>query len=118
MVNATIITFIFVFSCIVWVCPYEDYHLIKLTSLPTLLSLSPSPPPLPGFYELIKTLLTSSDQHLSNPSSLVIFVSASTGGVLYWVLTYPIDVLKSTLQSDESDVAKRKFKGIGELEFV
>ena len=34
------------------------------------------------------------------------------GGFLYWFLTYPTDVIKSTLQSDNSDRTQRKYRGI------
>lgn len=81
---------------------------------PTILRDTPGCAAYFGFYELMKTQLTSTPQQLNNPSSWVIFLSASTGGVLYWVITYPIDVLKSTMQSDESQVDKRKFKNIAD----
>ena len=63
-----------------------------------------------GTYELLKTLLVP--ENLSNPPSWSIFLAAGTGGTLYWVLTFPIDVVKSTLQSDESEKSQRKFKGV------
>lgn len=63
-----------------------------------------------GTYELLKTLLVP--QNLANPPTWSIFLAAGTGGTLYWVLTYPIDVVKSTLQSDESEKSQRKFKGV------
>ncbi|ESN92689.1 hypothetical protein HELRODRAFT_164778 [Helobdella robusta] len=65
-----------------------------------------------GFYEVLKTVLTPSNMSVANPPTWCIFIAAATGGTLYWVITYPIDVIKSTLQSDESDKKQRKFKGV------
>lgn len=63
-----------------------------------------------GFYELLKDTLAPAGTN--NPPVWVVFVSAGTAGFLYWFLTYPTDVIKSTMQSDESDKGQRKFKSI------
>lgn len=41
-----------------------------------------------------------------------LFISGGVAGVAYWALTYPTDVIKSSLQSDELEHSQRKFRGI------
>lgn len=35
--------------------------------------------------------------------------AAGTGGILYWISIYPIDVVKSALQTDNIDPSKRNY---------
>lgn len=46
---------------------------------------------------------------LSTSSQLL---AGGGAGMLYWLLTYPTDVIKSAMQSDDSDKSKRKYKNI------
>ena len=41
-----------------------------------------------------------------------LLISGGLGGFFYWFLTYPIDVIKSGLMSDEAEKSKRRFKGM------
>lgn len=41
-----------------------------------------------------------------------LFLAGGLGGFLYWFITYPTDVIKSTMQSDSSDVTKRQYQSI------
>lgn len=45
-------------------------------------------------------------------SPVGLLVSGGMGGFFYWFLTYPTDVIKSSMQADDSVKANRKFKGI------
>jgi solute carrier family 25 carnitine/acylcarnitine transporter 20/29 len=66
-----------------------------------------------GFYELIKDM--HAKRHGSDPHkspAWVVWVAAGTAGFLYWFLTYPTDVIKSSMQSDESDRSRRRFRSI------
>lgn len=65
-----------------------------------------------GFYELLKDSLTPSGGSVNNLPAWAVFVSAGTAGFLYWFLTYPTDVIKSSMQSDDSNKTQRKFTGI------
>jgi solute carrier family 25 carnitine/acylcarnitine transporter 20/29 len=38
--------------------------------------------------------------------------AGGAGGVIYWIFTYPTDVIKSSMQSDSSEKSDRKFKNI------
>ena len=38
--------------------------------------------------------------------------AGSMGGLAYWTITYPIDVVKSSMQSDSPNPAQRKYKGV------
>lgn len=65
-----------------------------------------------GFYELLKDSLTPVGGSVNELPGWALFISAGTAGFLYWFLTYPTDVIKSSMQSDESDKTQRKFRGI------
>lgn len=65
-----------------------------------------------GFYELLKDTLIPPGVPVDSVPAWAVFVSAGTAGFLYWFLTYPTDVIKSSMQSDESDKSQRKFRGI------
>jgi len=41
-----------------------------------------------------------------------LFISGAIAGICYWSFTYPIDVIKSSMQSDNSDKAKRQYRNI------
>ncbi len=40
------------------------------------------------------------------------FTAGGVAGFLYWFLTYPTDVIKSSMQSDDIKKSERKFKNI------
>ncbi len=40
-----------------------------------------------------------------------VLTSGGIGGVMYWLLTYPTDVIKSTMQTDSTNRAERKYSG-------
>ncbi|CAH1777306.1 unnamed protein product [Owenia fusiformis] len=65
-----------------------------------------------GFYEVSRTLLTPEGGTVLDLSASALLTSGAVGGFLYWFLTYPTDVIKSSLQADESDRSKRRFKGV------
>jgi len=39
-------------------------------------------------------------------------IAGSIGGFFFWFVTYPQDVVKSAMQADSADPAKRKYKGL------
>lgn len=60
----------------------------------------------------MKEVLTPEGGDIKDLSAWKLFTAGGTAGFLYWLLTYPTDVIKSTMQSDELDKAKRKYSGI------
>ena len=40
-----------------------------------------------------------------------LFVAGGLGGVSYWLATYPLDMIKTRIQADSLDPAKRQYKG-------
>lgn len=49
---------------------------------------------------------------IKDVSSLSLLFSGAMAGLAYWIFIYPVDVIKSSLQSDHSDKAQRKFRGV------
>ncbi|KAK2151998.1 hypothetical protein LSH36_342g00022 [Paralvinella palmiformis] len=64
-----------------------------------------------GFYEIIRRSFIPEGGTLDDAPMYAMFLAGGIGGFLYWFLTYPTDVLKSSLQSDNSDPTKRRFRG-------
>ena len=65
-----------------------------------------------GFYELLRDCLTVPGATVNQLSLWHQFVSGGFAGLTYWSLTYPTDVIKSSLQSDELQRSQRKYHGI------
>jgi len=65
-----------------------------------------------GFYELFREMLTKPGRSVTDLSIWRVFTAAGAAGVLFWALTYPLDVIKSTMQSDEIVKSQRKYNGI------
>jgi len=65
-----------------------------------------------GVYELLRDLLTAPGASVSDLSFSRQFVCGGAAGVTYWSLTYPTDVIKSSLQSDELERSQRKYHNI------
>jgi len=65
-----------------------------------------------GVYELLRDTLTVRGATVNDLSLWRQFVSGGSAGVTYWALTYPTDVIKSSLQSDELERSQRKYNGI------
>ena len=49
---------------------------------------------------------------MSDLSPRALMFSGTVGGFLYWILTYPTDVIKSAMQADDVIKSKRKYKGL------
>lgn len=65
-------------------------------------------------YEITRNVLAARNgrgdvEHLSFGELLF---AGGVGGFLYWIFTYPTDVVKSSIQGDYVDPMKRKYKGI------
>lgn len=61
-----------------------------------------------GFYEMTKRYMSTPGE---TPTAAAILSAGSVGGVAYWALCYPTDIIKSRLQTDHSDPSQRKYKG-------
>jgi len=58
-----------------------------------------------GVYEKLKYGLAN---YL--PGTLSIMVAGGFGGLAFWTSIYPVDVVKSNMQTDHSDRSQRKYK--------
>jgi solute carrier family 25 carnitine/acylcarnitine transporter 20/29 len=63
-----------------------------------------------GSYEWAKKFLRKEGE--SNLASWKLLTAGSLGGFNYWFATYPLDVIKSAIQSDKLSVTERKYSGI------
>jgi len=61
---------------------------------------------------LLRDSLTARGASVNDLSLWRQFVCGGSAGVTYWSLTYPTDVIKSSLQSDELQRSQRKYHGI------
>eukprot|EP00499_Haloplacidia_sp_CaronLabIsolate_P009736 CAMPEP_0196781954 /NCGR_PEP_ID=MMETSP1104-20130614/10456_1 /TAXON_ID=33652 /ORGANISM="Cafeteria sp., Strain Caron Lab Isolate" /LENGTH=282 /DNA_ID=CAMNT_0042152185 /DNA_START=23 /DNA_END=871 /DNA_ORIENTATION=+ len=65
-----------------------------------------------GTYELSRKLMVEPGQSVSELPSHKLLMAGGVGGFCYWLLTYPVDVVKSQLQTDSIDPSKRRYKGM------
>jgi len=65
-----------------------------------------------GFYELLKFQLIPVGGTAKDIPNWGVLAAGGSAGFLFWFLTYPTDVIKSSLQSDVLDPKQRKYKGI------
>jgi solute carrier family 25 carnitine/acylcarnitine transporter 20/29 len=62
------------------------------------------------FYELARERMAAG-RPVSSLSFFQVMLAGGCGGVGYWVLCYPADIVKSAIQCDAIDPAGRKYKG-------
>eukprot|EP01103_Thecamoeba_quadrilineata_P007521 TRINITY_DN17385_c0_g1_i1.p1 TRINITY_DN17385_c0_g1~~TRINITY_DN17385_c0_g1_i1.p1 ORF type:complete len:310 (+),score=53.22 TRINITY_DN17385_c0_g1_i1:50-979(+) len=62
-----------------------------------------------GVYDWGKRYLRSPDE--KDLATWKLLTAGSLGGIGYWVTTYPIDVIKSSIQGDRLDPQERRFRG-------
>jgi len=62
-----------------------------------------------GTYEWAKKGLRNEGE--KELASWKLLTAGSLGGLTYWLATYPIDVIKSSIQSDKIAVAERRYSG-------
>jgi len=79
---------------------------------PTFLRDIPSNATYFGFYELTRKLMVKPGQNVTDLPAWKVMTAGGVGGFMYWALTYPTDVLKSTIQTDNIDRTQRKYHGI------
>jgi len=65
-----------------------------------------------GFNELTRRALASPGQSTASLEGWKYLVAGGTGGFLYWFLTYPADVIKSSMQADSLEASQRKYHNI------
>ncbi|EGC38719.1 hypothetical protein DICPUDRAFT_75670 [Dictyostelium purpureum] len=66
-----------------------------------------------GAYEYVrKVFATANNINVDQLSSLQIMAAGGAGGVSYWTLSYPADVVKSTMQTDSIIKSQRKYSNM------
>jgi solute carrier family 25 carnitine/acylcarnitine transporter 20/29 len=63
------------------------------------------------FYEAVRKL-QAGDQPVSSLSSLQVLLAGGCGGMGYWILSYPLDIIKSAMQTDVLDAATRRYRSL------
>jgi len=64
-----------------------------------------------GLYEYLRNVLKGPKEDVNNLPAWKLLSAGGIAGMGYWVSTFPLDVVKSTIQTDHTDPAKRKYKG-------
>jgi solute carrier family 25 carnitine/acylcarnitine transporter 20/29 len=67
-----------------------------------------------GFYEWSKRSMITTEKTVDDLPSWKLLLSGGIGGIAYWSLTYPADVIKSTMQTDSTIKEERNFLTIVE----
>ena len=59
-----------------------------------------------GFYELVMRMFVAEGQTSSNAPIMAAFLAGGVSGMTSWLFTYPIDYVKTVVQSDDHDNRK------------
>jgi len=65
-----------------------------------------------GVYEATKRLSLAKNESINKVPGYKLFIAGGMGGIAYWIAIYPIDVIKTVLQTDSLNKATRKYKGV------
>jgi len=65
-----------------------------------------------GVYESMRNYLTPVGGTVADLSSSKLLLAGGLGGLCYWSATYPLDVIKSSMQGDATLKSERKYKNI------
>jgi solute carrier family 25 carnitine/acylcarnitine transporter 20/29 len=79
--------------------------------VPTLARDIPANSAYFGIYELTRRWLTPKNSTVDKLPPWKLLLAGGLGGVAFWISIYPIDVIKSSIQADNPDPHKRKYKG-------
>ena len=63
------------------------------------------------FYEVARLYMAGAGGNVGALSPLQVMLAGGLGGVGYWVLCYPLDIVKTAVQCDSIHPAARKYKG-------
>ena len=55
--------------------------------------------------------MVTSGQSVNDLPAWKVLMAGGVGGVMYWLLTYPTDVIKSSIQSDSTVPSEKKYSG-------
>jgi solute carrier family 25 carnitine/acylcarnitine transporter 20/29 len=66
------------------------------------------------FYELARKILAKEGQDVNTLPAWKVMTAGGIGGMAYWGITYPTDVIKSTIQTDNIDPSQRKYHGVAD----
>ncbi|KAG2450018.1 hypothetical protein HYH02_000122 [Chlamydomonas schloesseri] len=79
----------------------------------TLLRNTPANAAYLGSFEVLKQKVAASyGVATTDLSAATITACAGTGGIIYWLTIFPVDCIKSAMQTDSIDPAKRKYTSI------
>lgn len=68
-----------------------------------------------GLFEMIRRETAAARGETINELPLPLtMAAASVGGIFFWLVPYPLDLVRSVIQADHLDPAKRKYKGMGD----
>lgn len=67
-----------------------------------------------GVYEWARQAQTKPGQKKSDLNLLQVMGAGGAGGVAYWTSIFPVDTIKSAMQSDHTDPSKRKYKNMAD----
>eukprot|EP01127_Copromyxa_protea_P006822 TRINITY_DN16793_c0_g1_i1.p1 TRINITY_DN16793_c0_g1~~TRINITY_DN16793_c0_g1_i1.p1 ORF type:complete len:288 (-),score=72.56 TRINITY_DN16793_c0_g1_i1:25-798(-) len=80
--------------------------------IPTLWRNAPSNAAWYGMYEWAREAQLKEGQTRKDLAQWQVMLAGGAGGMGYWCSIYPIDVIKTTIQSDNPDPAQRKYRGM------
>eukprot|EP01133_Synstelium_polycarpum_P005928 gene5928-6867_t len=65
-----------------------------------------------GVYELTRRAFVNEGQRVEQLPAWKVMLAGGVGGMSYWTLTYPIDVIKSSIQTDAIQPSQRRYANL------
>lgn len=81
---------------------------------PTVLRNTPAVSFYFGAYEMAKIKFCDPGQKVEELQTWKLLTAGAIGGFAYWSFTFPMDVIKSAMQADDVNPAKRRFTGVAD----
>jgi solute carrier family 25 (mitochondrial carnitine/acylcarnitine transporter), member 20/29 len=63
-----------------------------------------------AFYEYARRAFTNN--YARAPTTMEVLTAGAAGGFMYWVLCYPLDIVKTLVQTDALEPSKRRYQGM------
>lgn len=80
--------------------------------VPTIMRNVPAVASYFGMYEFARRSFCKPGQSVKDLTTGQLLAAGSLGGIFYWIFTYPLDCVKSTMMADSPNPAERKYQSV------
>ncbi len=99
-------------SCVSYIWRNNGVSGLSLGFGATVLRNIPSVSLYFGVYEYARTHMAPTGGSVKDLTVSQLLTAGGLGGICYWGFTYPLDVIKSSIQGDNLDPSQRRYRGV------